>query len=289
MKILQFFETKSKQGKIALSEDLKKKLESVPDLEIDDVFVNMFDQEFLTRERAASDPKVYDKIRAEVLDGVDAITKDYLPLLEAKDQTDIQAEPKTYTKLKMIKDAFIKSVEKIKAESPSNDEKIKELKKNNQELVDKFTLAKTEWETSKTELVKGFEEQKKTMQLDWTLDKKLGEYTFADEYKEVKSTLVKSIVDKVKTENVLILDDSGQIKVHEKTASGESKQKFIGNDAVTLDKLLEEPLKPFLKKNNKDGDTPPTRGAAQGRVTTPVNTDPMKMTLQQRRAAGVRM
>lgn len=287
MKLVTFFETKSKQGKIALSEDLKKKLEAV-DVDIDDVFVNLFDQEFLTRERAVSDPKVYDKIRAEQLDAVDAIVKDYLPLLDDKDKNDLASEPKTFNKLKMLKDAFNRKIEKVKAENPNNDDKVKELQKINQEYVEKMKSMQSDWEGKEKELNSKFETEKKGMKLDWTLDKKVGEYTFADEFKEVKGTLVKTILDKVKGENVLILDDNGQIQVHEKTEAGVTKQKFNGNDPVTLDKLLEEPLKPFLKKNNGAGTGAAATqqnngGGQQGRSTNPpITKDPANMTLQER-------
>lgn len=290
MKALQFFESKSKQGKIALDEEFKKKLEALGDFEIPDVWVNLMDNEFLTRDRAASDPKIYDKIRAEQLDAVDAILKDYLPLLDDKDKVEIQNEPKTFNKLKMLVPAFNKAIEKIKTENPSNDDKVKELTRINQEYVNKLAAEKKQWEVTMTETQKKFEEEKKAMKLDWTLDKKVGEYTFADEYKEVKSTLTKTIVDKIKNENVLILDDTGNIQVHEKTESGVTKQKFNGNDPVTLDKLLEEPLKAFLKKNNKD--VPPVgtgRGSNPPSRQTILEKDPMKMTLAELRATGTRI
>lgn len=255
MKALQFFESRSKQGKINLDDDFKKKLETLPaDFEIPDVWINLFDQEFLTRDRAQADPKVYDTIRGEVLDGVKLNIKEYLPHLLPEDQEAINKEPKAFNQLKMLKDALPKAIEKVKTENPSNDEKVKELQKVNKEYVEKLSAQKTEFENKEKELKQTFEAEKKGMKLDWTLDKKLGEYTFADEFKEVRPYLTKSVIDKVKSENVLILDDAtGQIQVHEKLESGATKQKFNGNDAVTLEKLLEEPLSKFLKKNNGAG------------------------------------
>lgn len=289
MKFLQFFESKSKQGKIALDEEFKKKLEAMTE-EVPDVWINLFDQEFLTRERAVADPKVYDKIRAEQLDAVDAIMKDYLPLLDDKDKVDIQNEPKTFNKLKMLAPAFQKTIEKIKTENPSNDEKVKELTRINQEYVNKLAAEKKQWETTLTEKEKQFEEQKKVMQLDWTLDKKVGEYTWADDFKGLRPSLQKGIIDKIKAENVLVLDSDGNIQIHEKTESGVTKQKFNGNDPVTLDKLLEDPLKPFLKKNNKDGEPakPVIGNKPLSRGTSP-DIDPNKMTLNQMRKTGTRV
>jgi hypothetical protein len=287
MKITQFFETKSKQGKISLDEEFKKKLETLGEFDVPDVFVNLFDQEFLTRDRAAGDPKIHDKIRSEVLDGADAIIKDIIPFLDDKDKVDFQNETKTYTKLKMLAPAFQKVIDKAKLDNPSNDDKIKELQRQNQEYINKLAAENKKWETTLTEREKQFEEQKKVMQLDWTLDKKIGEYTFADEYKEVKSTLIKTMVDKIKNENVLILDQAGAIQIHEITESGVTKQKFNGNDPVTLDKLLEEPLKPFLKKNNGDGgNTEPVKG--QPRRPNNANIDPNKASLAELRKSRTR-
>lgn len=285
MKTKAFLEKISKQGKIA-NEDFTKALETLPDThEIPDVFVNLFEDNFLTRERAQADPKVYDTIRGEVLDGVKLNIKEYLPFLDPKDQEEISKEPKGFNQLKMLKEAFGRSLENAKSLNPSTDEKVKELTKINKEYVDKLTTQENEFKKKETELKKSFEAEKTGMKTDWTLDKKLGEYTFADEYKEVKPHLTKGVIDKIKSENVLILGEDGQIQIHEKTESGVTKQKFNGNEPVTLEKLLEEPLKPFLKKNN--GTQPGAgaqggQGGSQGRTTTTTTIkDPSKMTLRE--------
>jgi hypothetical protein len=252
----------------------------------------MFDQEFLTRDRAQADPKVYDTIRGEVLDGVKLNIKEYLPHLLQEDQEAINKEPKAFNQLKMLKDALPKAIEKIKTENPSSDEKVKELQKVNKEYVEKLSAQKTEFENKEKELKTIFDSEKKGMKLDWTLDKKLGEYTFADEFKEVRPYLTKSVIDKVKSENVLILDETtGQIQIHEKLESGATKQKFNGNDPVTLEKLLEEPLSKFLKKNNgaagANGQQGNGQNGSQGRQnqTQPVTKTLDQMTLRERTRA----
>lgn len=288
MKAKDFLLKLTRQGKIN-NEDFNKVIETFPDIELPDVWANMVDESFLTRERALADTKVYDTIRGEVLDGVKLNIKEYLPFLAPEDQETIGKEPKAFNQLKMLKDAFGRSIEKIKTENPSNDEKVKELTKINQDYVKQITTQKTEFENIQKEQLKKFEAEKIGMKTDWTLDKKLGEYTFADEYKEVKPHLTKGIIDKIKSENVLMLDDSGQIQIHEKTESGATKQKFNGNEPVTLDKLLEEPLKPFLKKNNgaaagaagQNGQN----GSGRQNPPPPVK-DRSKMTLQELRIAG---
>lgn len=291
MKTKDFLLKLSRQGKIK-NEDFDKVIETFPDVEIPDVWANMVDENFLTRERALADNKVYDTIRGEVLDGVKLNIKEYLPYLTPEDQEAIGKEPKAFNQLKMLKDAFGKTIEKVKTENPSSDEKVKELQKVAEDYVKQIKAQKAEFENKEQELKKTFDSEKKGMKIDWTLDKKLGEYTFADEYKEVKPHLTKGVIDKIKSENVLLLDDSGQIQIHEKLESGVTKQKFInGNEPVTLDKLLEEPLKPFLKKNNgaAAGAAGQQNGqnGSQGRAQAPIVKDRSKMTLQELRTAGI--
>jgi hypothetical protein len=284
MKTRSFLEKISKQGKIA-NEDFTKALETLPEThELPDVFVNLFEENFLTRERAQADPKVYDTIRGEVLDGVKLNIKEYLPFLDPKDQEEISKEPKGFNQLKMLKEAFGRSLENVKTQNPSTDEKVKELTKINKEYVEKLTAQENDFKKQFKEKESAFLAEKQGMKTDWTLDKKLGEYTFADEYKEVKPHLTKGVIDKIKSENVLILGEDGQIQIHEKTESGVTKQKFNGNEPVTLDKLLEEPLKPFLKKNNSTATGAAAQGAngSQGRTTqTTAIKDTSKMTLRE--------
>lgn len=290
MKAKDFLTKLSRQGKIN-NEDFNKVIETFPDVDLPDLWTNLVDENFLTRDRALADQKVYDTIRGEVLDGVKLNIKEYLPYLAQEDQEAIGKEPKAFNQLKMLKDAFGKTIEKIKTENPSNDEKVKELQKVADGYVKQLATQKSEFENKEKELRTSFETEKKGMKLDWTLDKKLGDYTFADEYKEVRPHLTKGVIDKIKAENVLILDDNGQIQIHEKLESGVTKQKFInGNEPVTLDKLLEDPLKPFLKKNNGTGNgaatTPNGQSSGSGRqFQNPPNLDPSKMTLRQRNLA----
>lgn len=286
MKARAYFEKITKQGKINASEDFTKFLDTLKDdQEIPDVWVNMFENEFLTRERAKADDKIYDTIRGEVLDGVKLNVREIVPFLSPEDQEAILKEPKGFNQLKMLKPAFEKAFQAVKEQAPpSNEEKEKEYKKQLKEMADKLAAQKNDFEAKEKETLQRYESEKKSLLLDFSLNNKMGEFTFADEFKEVKPTLVKSILDKIKGENVLVLDEAtGSIAVHEKTeTAGVTKQKYNGNDPVTLDKLLEEPLKPFLKKNNAG--TPPAQGreSGSGRSTTPqIAKDPQKMTLAE--------
>lgn len=284
MKAKDFFKKVNDQGKIN-NEDANKVFEAIPEIEIPDVWVNLFSEGFLTRERAEADPKIAQKIKAETLNAVDEKLKLIHPLLDAPGLEAFTKEANTYKKIESVVNLIPKLLDKAKGENPSTDEKVKQLEKNVQEFADKVTSVTRE----KDEFIKGIqkqhEEEKAGLKLDWTLDKKLGEYTFADEFIPIKPAIIKNIVDTVRTSNTLQLDDKGQILVVEYDSTTKTaKPKFNGNDPVTIDSLLTEPLKNFLKKNNsKDDKTVKTESGK--RRETPADVQPQNMTLADMRRA----
>ncbi len=282
MKGKAFFEKLKKQGKIE-NEDFNKFIEELPDtVEVPDIFVNLFEQEFLTRDRASADFKIVNKIKAETLNGVDAELKAIASILDIGDQEAIDKEENTFKKVGLIKDAIPKLVQKNS--KPSTDDKVKQLEKNNSELLDKIKSITTESETKIKDQAKIFKEKESSMKIDWTLDKQLAGFTFAEEFNGLKESIITNAVTAIKSKNHLTLDDKGQIIVNE-VVDGVAKPKFNGNDLVTIDNLLLEPLKPFLKKNNSS-ETEAAKGKTENRREIASNVDPNKMTLQQMRKQG---
>lgn len=250
MKLKDFFVKKNGQAKIK-NEDFDKVVETLPDVEIPDVWVNLFDDNFLTRERAASDFDILKKIKAETLNGVDEKLKGVLSLLDAQGAEDFQKETNTYKKVENVINLIPKLLEKQKGENPSSDERVKKLENDLKEFANKLTSEKSNYENSIKEISRKHEEEKSGLKLDWTLDKKLSEFQIADEFATIRPAIIKNVVDTVKSGNTLQLDDNGHIVVMEiDQTTKTAKPKFKGNDQVTIDSLLAEPLKPFLKKNN---------------------------------------
>lgn len=284
MKAKDFLKKVAEQGKIN-NEDFNKVVETFPEVELGEVFPNLFQESFLTRERAEADPKISQKIKAETLNAVDAKIAKLLPLVDIKDREEIEKEPSSYKKIELLEKAIPNLVTKAKGENPNVDEKVKQLEKNVQEFADKVTTVTREKDEQLKAVHKQHEEEKANLKLDWTLDKKLADYTLADEFIPIKGAIIKNIVDTVKTSNSLQLDEKGQIVVVEiDPATRTAKPKFNGNDPVTIDSLLAEPLKNFLKKNNSDGKEKgkpePKRRETQG------DTDVSKMSLHQMRQAA---
>lgn len=281
MKGKQFFEKIKKQGKIE-NEDFNKFIEELPEtIEIPDIAVNLFEQEFLTRERAQSDFKIVNKIKAETLNGVDAEIKTIASILDVSDQEAIEKEENTFKKIALVKNAIPNLINK--SSKPSTDEKVKTLEKNNAELLEKIKSISVESEEKIKEQAKIFKEKESSMKIDWTLDKQLAGFTFADEFNGLKESIITNAVTAIKSKNHLTLDDKGQIIVNE-IVDGVAKPKFNGNDLVTIDSLLLDPLKPFLKKNNSSETGEKTKEKQHREIAS--NVDPGKMTLQQLRKQG---
>lgn len=288
MKAKDWLKKKSEQGKIN-NEDANKAFESIPDtLELPDVWVNLFDENFLTRERAEADQKITQKIKAETLNAVDANMKKILPLLDVKDREEIEKEPSSYRKIELLEKAIPNLVTKVKGENPNTEEKVKQLEKNVKEFADKVTEVQREKEDQIKSIQAQHQQEKSDLKLNWTLDKKLADYTFADEFIPIKPAIIKNIVDTVRASNTLQLDDKGQIVVVDiDPATRVAKPKFNGNDPVTIDSLLTEPLKNFLKKNNANGDDGKKKKEEGKRRETQDDIDPSKMTLAQLRRAAM--
>jgi hypothetical protein len=290
MKTKQFFQRLNKQGKIS-NEEADKAINSLPeDHELPDVWVNLFEENFLTRDRAASDFDLTKKIKAESLNGVDEKFKAILPLLDPADRESLEKEANTYKKIETLPSAIQKVLDKLKTANPSNDEKIKEYEKTVQEQVELIKKINAERENEKTTLQKQFEDRERGMRVDWSLQNKFNEFTFADEFSkpEDKKAIFELLTSKVKSGNHLALDDKGQLLVQE-IVNGTPKPKYNGNDPVTIDSLLAEPLKPFLKKNNGTGDagsqTTQTQTRAVNTRTVAATADQPANNLDRRRSS----
>jgi len=281
MKSKEYYSKLKEQGKIE-SEDFNKFLETVPDYEIPDPIYKTLQDNFLTRDRAFSDSKIGGKIRSEVYDGVDAEITKLLPVLDVFDADKISQEKDTKKRIAMFEDAIKNIVTKAKKENPSKEEEVKELNKQNAELLQKIKAINIERDTEKKELLTKFETEKKGILLDHTLRAKIAKFEFAPEHKDIKEDITNIILLGLKNNNVLTADERGEIRVQFLNAQGQAEDKFNGNDPVTIDKLLEEKVSPYLKRNNAGDETKKDLG---GRKTI-IDKAPLtgNETLAQRRA-----
>lgn len=259
MKLKDFFTKLKTDGKITQAEFLTA-IETLPEFEFPDKAVEAFEASFLTPDRAATDKSVHTKLKREILDPVDAELKPIIAFIDTLDRfqsSEIDKMGSTYDKIKAIQKAFPSLIEKVK-KAPDDEEtkkKLKTFEETNQELLQRIEKMNKEYsekekffETEADKKINGF--RKRT-----ELEKLANSYKFGKAYEEetARKKITKVTLDDLEVKhNLQFIDKDGQaiIQVLDK----EGKPLFNGNSAVTINQLLEEEFKPFIKANNSGDD-----------------------------------
>jgi hypothetical protein len=259
MKYKDFLTKLKENGKINQAEFLAA-IESAPDAEFPDKAFEAFENSFLTLDRATSHPEVNTKLRAELLDPVDRDIHKLLEfdLKEYFDHTkinELKGEKSTYKKLSALGPALSEVIKKVKAAPATDEETKKKLVASEatvQELLAKIEGINSEYSNKEKTIQSEFEKKLHDYKLDGELEKMANSFKFADKYSEEElRDLTKIKLDKIKGEHSLsLVETDGQRAINVLDKDG--KPKFNGNSAVTINNLLEESLKPYLKVNNVD-------------------------------------
>lgn len=247
MKAKDYFLKLKAQGKIT-NEAFDKFVETIPEFDLPDELEVELGNRFMTQERAMVDQKLQKHFHAQLYDAVDASIAEILPSLDAFEANEINTQRDTFKKIKMLRDGFTKSIEKAKKGNPDESKKVKDLQTVNEELTAKIGLINTDWEKKLGEVQKKHAGEFKSFKIDSTLKGLIGNYQIADDFED-KDAVKRLIHSELVGKNHFDLSENGQILVQE-IENGIAKPKFIGNDPVTIDKLLETAVKPFLKRNN---------------------------------------
>lgn len=258
MKSKDFFKKLKSDGKINQAE-YDGFIDAVPEFDIPDKAVEAFESSFMTAERAITHPEVNSKLRAELLDPVDRDIakllehdlKDYIPHEEV---SRLKGEKSTYKKVGGLGPAVLEAIKKLKT-SPSTDEdtkkKLKTLEESNQELIGKIESINKEYSTKEETIKSEWEKKFHDYRLDGELEKMSNSFTLAEAYEETRPAITKVTLADLKSKHSLSLGEKdGQIAIN--VLDKEGKPKFNGNSPVTINQLLEEAYKPFIKKNNSD-------------------------------------
>lgn len=262
MKSKDFFKKLKSDGKINQAE-YDSFVESVPEFEIPDKAVEAFEASFMTTERAISSPEVNSKLRAELLDPID---RDLGKLLEfdLKDYLDhskiseIKNEKSTYKKVGSLGPALTDAIKKLKSAPPADEDskkKLKTLEESNQELLSKIEKINLEYQEKEKSISSEWEKKFHDFRLDGELEKMSNSFTLAEAYEATRPAITKVILADLKSKHSLSLGEKdGQTVINVLDKDG--KPKFNGNSPVTINQMLEETWKPFVKKNNSDETTP---------------------------------
>lgn len=251
----------------------------IAELEVTDEFVEKFDGAYLTRDRAENDPEIIKKnsakFKAEVLDGIDGKIGALLERIPEKDADTIKNEKNTFKKLELVASSLESVISNVKSKDQDLRKVEEEWANKNKQLV----------ETHKKEL----EDLQKTMRettLNSVLKGKIQSYNFSEAYAKLKEPTADIIINQLRAQQhegkplLYELDSAGNVNVRQETEGGLRDVYVKGNEKLTLERLLDPLLDPFIKKSDvgKNGDGTKTKA-----VTPPV--DFSKMTLEEMRKA----
>lgn len=274
-KFKDFFSKLKEQGKIN-SPEFDEYLKTVPDAEIPDVVVKAIEDNFMTMERATAHKDVHGKIKREVLDPVDndlkLIVEQLKEYIDPSVEHTLNTEGNTYNKLRAITKLVPDSLKKAKG-APATDEdtkkKLAQYEKDLQEFTDKFSNAEKEYSKKLKDTDSAWENKFHDFRLNAELQNLGNKFILAEAFEEIRPNITEVIMSKIRQSNSLKLGEKdGRPVILVNDENG--KPKFNGNTPVTVDSLLEEAYKPYLKKSESDG------GAARRenpKTTTTVKTE----------------
>lgn len=283
MKLKDFFTKLEKDGKISQPE-FKQAIESAPDWEFPDKALEAFEASFLTAERAATDKAVHSKLKREILDPVDANLKDILTFIDKIDHfkaSEIDKMTSTYDKMKAINAAVPELYEKVK-KAPTTDEdtkkKLKTLEDTNQDLLQRIEKMDTDFSSKEKTIQTEYQKKISDFQLNIELEKLANSIKFGKAYSDetIRRDITKAKLDKLRaTAHFKLVDTDGQTSIQVTDKEGRPLFKEGSNTAVTINQLLEEEFKPYIKANNvgddeeSDGESQSSQGQDTKRFKIP--------------------
>lgn len=258
MKLKAFLEKLKADGKITAPE-FQAAIESAPEFDFSDKAVEAFENTFLTIDRAAAHKDVNRKIRFEVLNPADTELaalmeyhiKDYIDPLKL---VDFKKEENTYNKIKLLHQVLPEAFKKIKT-TPATDEdtkkKLKTAEDTVQELMNKLETVNTEYSKKEKTLEDQFNNKISDFQINLELEKLANSFKFGKAFADdmVRKDITKVKLDGLRGKHSLkLVTNNGQAQVQ--VTDKEGKPLFNGNSAVTINQLLEDEFKPYIKASN---------------------------------------
>lgn len=259
MKLKDFFTKLKTDGKITQAEFLAA-IETLPEFEFPDKAVEAFESSFLTIDRATTHKDVHSKLIKEFVHPFDNDFKKILTVIDGVDKfkaSEIDKMQSTYDKSAAITAFLPELVAKLKV-APSDEDSKKKLKEKEEAVTELMQrIEKMNKEYSEKEKFFETEADKKIngFRLNMELEKLANNLKFGKAYSDeaIRKDITKGKLDSIRNSNSLSLiekDGQADIQVLDK----EGKPRFNGNSAVTINQLMEEAFKPYIKANNSGDD-----------------------------------
>lgn len=275
MKLKEFLSKLKKDGKIAHAE-FDSAIEAAPEFDFPDKAIEAFETSFLTIDRAAADKAIHSKLKREILDPVDTELKPLMAFLDSNvdrfKASEIDKLTSTYDKVKAIQAAIPELFEKAK-KAPDSEEvkkKLKTLEESNQELLARIEKMNGEFSTKEKTLQSDYQKKISDFQLNIELEKMANSIKFAKAYSDetIRKDITKAKLDKIRaTQSLQLVDKDGQTFIQVTDKEGKPLFKENSNTAVTINQLLEEEFKPYIKQNNAGDSADDDEGSSGGQDT----------------------
>lgn len=280
-KFKDFFSKLREQGKIK-SEAWDKFLEAVPEGEIPDEAIRSFEDSFLTLDRAVGHPAVNGTIRAQILDTFDNDFQKIIATLEGVDKETAEeikgamsgSRPNTFKRMELLTKTLPLVFEKVKTSKHGDDDFKKKLaEKDNviKDITDRVSKIQQEKEQREKELEEAYNKRFNQYILRSELEKLGSEYKLADAYEKNRAAVNKLVMSEILTSNNLKLGEKEEGQYFIQVFDDKGSPRFDGNTPVTINSLLENHYKPYLKQSNSDSEGSNNKNG-QGNTRTFTNT-----------------
>jgi hypothetical protein len=292
MKLKDFLTKLKNDGKVTQAEFISA-IDTAPDWDFPDKAIEAFESSFLTPERAATDKSVHSKLKREFLDPLDNDFKKILTVIDGLDKfkaSEIDKIGSTYEKSAAITAYLPELLNKIKASPATDEETKKELKKAKdtvQELMGKIETINTETVNREKHWQKEAEEKINGFKLSMELENLAKTFKFGKAYSDetIRKDITKGKLDNIRASYPLsLVEKDGQTIIQVLDKEGKPRFHENSNTPVTINKLLEDAFKPYIKASNS-GDEDQEEGEPQ--VTKRFKVPDGKTTIRQGRRTTV--
>jgi hypothetical protein len=264
MKLKDFLAKLQADGKITQADFIAAK-ESAPDWDFPDKAIEAFESTFLTIDRAITDKSVHTRLKREILDPVDVELKPIIAFIDTLDRfksSEIDKMTSTYDKIKAIQAAFPALIDKVK-KAPETDEdtkkKLKTFEESNQELLQRIEKMNTDYAEKEKFFQTEADKKINGYRLNQELEKLANSIKFGKAYSDetIRKDITKAKLDSLRARyqnQMQLVDNNGQPAIQMVDKEGKPLFKDNSNTAVTINQLLEEEFKVYIKANNSGDD-----------------------------------
>lgn len=261
------------------------------EFELTDQVAKQWDEAYFTKERALNDSSIVSEIqkkaKAQVFNRVDELFEPYYDLLSPEKAAEIGKEVNGVRSVYNTNERIEKLREALGARLKETSTKVSEdVQKVEAEWSKKYKDFQELSKKEKADLVNAHKDEN----VNFGIKTRLAGYKLTDAYKPQESIIHDLIIAKVKkfrhngNPAIIERDEDGNLLLKQ-SVEGTLRDIYIkDNDKLTLEKLLDQEIEPFIVKSNGVGST---ENGSEGNHTrqTPAFVDTSKMTLDQIRQA----